>query len=212
MSTLDISNFKRTWISSDTHFGHANIIKYCNRPYSSAEEMDEDLIERHNKVVGPNDLYIHLGDVAFTGSDRISSIMNRLNGKKLLILGNHDHRKNLEFYFTEGVGEYLIITRGKKERYVLMHYPIESWDRKHHGVPHLHGHCHGTMDNSGLLRFDMGVDCWGMNPVNLEELNTLIKDKREVLLDQEYKERDLLFKQLYDRASKDELNSKTLDN
>ena len=204
MSTLDISSFKNTWVTSDTHFGHTNIIKYCNRPYENSEEMDEDIIKKHNSAVGPDDLVIHLGDVAFTGQDRINYLMSRLNGNKLLILGNHDHRKALGKFFNQGIFEYLVVSRGKKERYVLMHYPIESWDRKHHGVPHLHGHCHGTIDNSGLLRFDMGVDCWDMNPVNLEELNDIIKLKSSDLLNADYKGRDKLFKKLYERANKDE--------
>ena len=204
MSTLDISAFKNVWVTSDTHFGHANIIKYCNRPFANTEEMDEALIENHNELVGPDDLYINLGDVAFTGTDRISQIMNRLNGTKLLILGNHDHRKNLGAFFKQGIYEYLVLTRGKKERYVLMHYPIESWDRKFYNVPHLHGHTHGTVDNTGLLRFDMGVDCWDMKPVNLEALNQVIKTNREQLLTTTYEGRDVKFKALYDRAIKDE--------
>ena len=79
------------FIISDTHFGHEQIIKYCGRPFKSTKEMDEMLIKNWNEVVSNNDTIIHLGDVGFGKKAYIASIIKRLNGKKILIMGNHDN-------------------------------------------------------------------------------------------------------------------------
>lgn len=83
------------FVISDTHFGHNNIIKYCNRPYKTTEEMDWDMVERWNSVVTPQDKVYHLGDV-YMGCSReyIDNLLSKLNGKKRLILGNHDNGKD----------------------------------------------------------------------------------------------------------------------
>ena len=81
----------KVFIISDTHFGHASIIKYCNRPFSSVEEMDETMIKRWNETVSNNDIIIHLGDVGLSNKEYITNIIKRLNGKKILIMGNHDN-------------------------------------------------------------------------------------------------------------------------
>lgn len=81
------------WITSDTHFGHANIIQYCNRPFKDIEEMDETIIQNWNSVVKPGDKVYHLGDVYFGDGERFLSNFARLNGKKRLVIGNHDDIK-----------------------------------------------------------------------------------------------------------------------
>ena len=62
-----------------------------------------------------------------------------------------------------------------------MHFPIHSWNRQHHGSIHLHGHTHGSLDNSHLFRFDMGVDCWNMNPVSWDELQVAIAERKDLI-------------------------------
>ena len=79
------------FIISDTHFGHEQIIKYCGRPFKSTKEMDEMLIKNWNEVVSNNDTVLHLGDVGFGKKEYVASIIKRLNGKKILIMGNHDN-------------------------------------------------------------------------------------------------------------------------
>lgn len=87
------------FIISDTHFGHNNIIKYCNRPYENAEQMNEDIIKRWNETVGPNDIVIHCGDFCLGkgGRNRVADsakfYREKLNGKIILILGNHDDKR-----------------------------------------------------------------------------------------------------------------------
>ncbi len=81
----------RFW-TSDTHFGHEGILRFepVNRPFATVEEMNEVLVERWNAVVGPQDMVYHLGDVAMGKIADSLPVMSRLNGRKVLIPGNHD--------------------------------------------------------------------------------------------------------------------------
>lgn len=87
------SSDKKIWFTSDLHFGHRNIIKFCNRPWETVEEMDKALIENWNSVVGKNDIVFDLGDFAFAPNWRWKEIISQLNGKHYLILGNHEINK-----------------------------------------------------------------------------------------------------------------------
>lgn len=126
-----------TWIISDTHFGHDNIIKYCNRPFANAQEMDEILIQNWNSVVQTNHRVYHLGDVYFGGKGNCK-VLERLNGKKRLILGNHDDGKDpyLQKHFVD------IMAWEKLPFYglILTHMPIRfDLDKAQKNV---HGHIH----------------------------------------------------------------------
>lgn len=83
------------FFTSDTHFGHANIIRFCKRPFENVEEMNEVLIENWNKVVSDDDTVFHLGDFAFGGSNVWKEIIPRLKGHINLIIGNHEIMLNL---------------------------------------------------------------------------------------------------------------------
>ena len=80
----------KIFFTSDTHFTHNNIIKFCNRPFKDVEEMNQTLVDNWNKVVGPTDIIYHLGDFCFAGSAEWHSIIGQLNGRIHLILGNHE--------------------------------------------------------------------------------------------------------------------------
>lgn len=158
-----------TWITSDTHFGHRNIIEYCSRPFSSINEMDEALISCWNAVVKPNDTIYHLGD--FTLKKYADEYLDRLNGKILFIPGSHDYwLKKVDLNKYKGKLEILPQLYSIKlfgERIVLCHYPLASWEASFHGSLHFHGHSHGNMDQIPN-RFDVGVDCNDFYPHNLE--------------------------------------------
>ena len=83
-------NEPKIFFIGDMHFMHRNIIKYCNRPFSDIEDMTEKLIKNWNSVVGKNDIVYVVGDFALCGKQKIIEICQRLNGRKRLILGNHD--------------------------------------------------------------------------------------------------------------------------
>lgn len=127
------------FIISDTHFGHKNIIKYCNRPFENVEEMDKQLIKNWNEVVSKDDTVIHLGDVFLCGKEKAKTTMSQLNGKKILIKGNHDHWSD-EFYKSIGfdyVSKYPIVWNNF---YILSHAPLQMGQN----LPYLnlYGHVH----------------------------------------------------------------------
>lgn len=172
------------FFTSDTHFRHTNIIKYSNRPYANVQEMDEALIRNWNDKVGMNDTIYHLGD--FTFSDDAANILRRLNGKKHLILGNHDHNPRLEHGW-ESINHYKEVythVGGKKKCIILCHYGMRVWNKSHHGAWMLYGHSHGTLpDDPTLLSFDVGVDCWNYRPLHVSEVEQVMNKKTPKLPD-----------------------------
>ncbi len=85
------------FFTSDTHFGHANIIGYCRRPFDSVQEMDDAMVATWNSIVRPGDDVWHLGDFAH-GADakHVRAVFHRLNGRKRLVIGNHDRQETLD--------------------------------------------------------------------------------------------------------------------
>jgi calcineurin-like phosphoesterase family protein len=172
----------QTWFTSDLHFGHLNVIKYCNRPYATAEEMDEALISNWNSSVQYNDEVWVIGDVFFCQVDRAHQIMRRLNGSVHLIYGNHDkvirNQQPLQGCFasvTDGIKEINRVIDGEKMRIVMCHYPLLSWNRAIYGSLHLHGHVHSTTPTDGVARrYDVGVDANMYAPVSLQRVTSVL--------------------------------------
>jgi len=154
----------KIWFTSDTHFGHKNIIKYCNRPFSNVEEMNETFIANWNQVVSEKDTVYHLGD--FSMGNPIQ-YLKRLKGRIHLVRGNHDKPKD----FIGLVESFNCIKTLKCNNLyiVLCHYPLRSWDRKCHGSYHAYGHVHGT-EPKFCMSYDVGVDNNSYTPINLETL------------------------------------------
>jgi calcineurin-like phosphoesterase family protein len=178
----------RTLFTSDTHFGHANIILLSGRPFArdlngtlgvfkagfpDIELHDETLIRNWNEVVGPDDEVWHLGDI-FMGKKDPNFYFDRLNGHIHLITGNHD-KKALSirgrFASVDRVAEITVTEAGKKHDLFLSHYAHRVWNRSHHGVWHLYGHSHGSLpDDPNSLSLDIGVDCWNFTPVSIGQI------------------------------------------
>lgn len=158
------------FFTSDTHFGHVNIIKYCGRPFKDANEMDEALISYWNARVKPGDDVYHLGDFSFRSPE---PYLKRLNGRIHMIWGNHDHhsmrysKENHKPNFTS-VQFYKELHESKRVL-MLFHYSMRVWNGSHHGSYHLYGHSHGDLPGIGRS-FDIGVDANGYAPVLFEEV------------------------------------------
>ena len=165
-----------TWFSADHHFGHKNIIRFCNRPFASVEEMDSVLIDNWNSVVGPDDTVWYLGDFSLSGdAGRIQQLWGRLNGhvRCLTYPFHHDRRwQGKRYWSASGEIEFegQMVSLSIDRRYLhLCHFPLEIWDRKHYGAWHLHGHSHGKAPKMPG-RLDVGVDCWNYYPVSWEQV------------------------------------------
>lgn len=176
----------KIWITSDTHYGHKNIMKHCNRPFENVNEMDEKLIENWNSVVKNTDTVYHLGDFSFHRSDwrPDQHILARLHGTKHLIVGNHDSaqfmRKCQEWEsVTDGLLELSLPSstlgrEGSHLHFVLSHYPMREWNGFYHGSYHLFGHVHGKM-KPYCRSMDVGVDTNNFMPYSLDEIVDLLE-------------------------------------
>jgi len=157
------------YFTSDLHFNHTNILKYMphTRPHLDRDEMNEDIIERYNEVVKSKDETYILGDLFMAAKTKSIELLQRLNGRKHLIRGNHDHLKpHEEDKIFESARDYRIL-RYEGEKLVLFHFPIQEWEGCQHGNLHLHGHCHGNLEDFKPNRFDMGWDVW-RRPISIE--------------------------------------------
>lgn len=167
------------FFTSDTHFGHANVLKYDNRPFNSIEEHDRELEVRWNKTVGKNDVVFHIGDFSWYNhkSDN-EALLARLNGRKYLIAGNHDHKRTRSCEGWEVVTHYHEVTI-ENVRIVLSHYRMVVWNRSHFGSWMLHGHSHGTLPiNYDAMTLDVGCMIWDYAPVSFGKLQLEMKKHR----------------------------------
>ena len=178
---------RNRFFTSDLHLSHSNVIKYCNRPFKNVDEMNEQIIQRWNKVVTPQDIVYIIGDVTFE-KDEEKRIwhLNRLNGEKHLIRGNHDKiisGKTIKCFnsISDGLKEIKVPDidgPGGNQHIVMCHYPLLTWNKGHYGSWMLYGHAHGTLkEDPNARRFDVGVDCWNFTPVSYQQVKEKMAKK-----------------------------------
>lgn len=163
------------FFTADQHFNHANIIKFCSRPYTCVEEMDESLINNHNEVVSPNDVVIHAGDFTLIKNQKKihKNYIHRLNGQHVFLEGSHDYwlkntsRKNI--WGKEFDNDIYI---------VVCHYAMRVWHRSHFNSWQLFGHSHGNLPPIGK-QHDIGVDNNNFYPVSFEEIAEIMKHRED---------------------------------
>ena len=186
----------KIYLTSDTHFFHDNIRRFCNRPFSSLEDMDKTMIENWNKVVPQDGLVFHLGDFAWGGYQAWKKVREQLNGDIILIKGNHD-RKNgpqsqqqYDGLFKYTAQQMFIEIEGRK--LYLNHVPFLCYDGVYRDKEGLVFQCHGhvhlsnvTERNTGKdcsrcldmlfpTQYDVGVDFNDFTPISWNELNQKI--------------------------------------
>tara|TARA_R110000824_G_scaffold12226_6_gene53541 strand:- start:7889 stop:8506 length:618 start_codon:yes stop_codon:yes gene_type:complete len=184
--------FDEIAISADPHFGHANIIGLCNRPFQTITEHDNTIVQRHNERVSENALYINLGDLGFRCSPwYISKKIRELNFKKMIVLlGNHDKplrqavkKGMLDDLLNDGslevvggrtaIEDQSLITAKMMEignqRVIIGHYSYRSWPNAFRNSWHLFGHSHSNLDPY-YRSFDVGVDTNDYYPYKWEEI------------------------------------------
>jgi calcineurin-like phosphoesterase family protein len=193
------------FFTSDTHFGHANIIKYCSRPFSNYEEMDSAIIKNWNNVVGDTDVVFHLGDLALGPSERWDHILKSLNGYKIFVVGNHDRifqgekeRQRLKWdekyheWFDEVYDNYEGLRLENGTVVNLSHFPYqgdshdgdryEQYRLTDDGTPLIHGHTHENKiltrtEKNRTLQIHVGMDAFDYTPVSEDQVITLIESQ-----------------------------------
>ena len=154
---------RNIWVISDTHFWHANIIKYCDRPFADVKEMNDVMVERWNSVVKEQDIVYHLGDVYFGKEGR--DVISKLNGHKRLILGNHDNGKdqNLLKHFEKIMMWRMFPDLGLLFTHVPVHFSsLQRFDKEGNpsgNLRNVHGHVH----KNSVKMFETR---WATEPVN----------------------------------------------
>lgn len=168
----------KTWITSDLHFGHTNIMKFCpdtRGHFTDVAHMHEEMVRTWNETVQVGDLVYILGDVAFMPAADAAKILNKLNGSKILVEGNHDVKTLKDATFRQcfkEIHKYLEINyNGSKV--VMFHYPISEWNQMHRGAVHFYGHLHNNP--SGLEKYrarNAAWDCTGNIVTLMDDLVT----------------------------------------
>ncbi len=157
------------FFTADHHFGHANIIPQCRRPFNDVREMDEAMVERWNAVVKARDDIWHVGDFAYRAfSEATDRTFRRLHGRKRLIIGNHDRQSTRALPWAEPPA-HLAVLKEAGSRIVLCHYGLRVWPSMHHGTISLYGHSHGRLPGHSRA-LDVGVDNWDFFPVSIDQI------------------------------------------
>lgn len=182
------------YLISDTHFGQQSIIPYCKRPFSSVEDMNNKLIENWNNTVTENDTVYFLGDLSFCKTEQTRDICNRLNGYKIIILGNHDRDKSSKYYREIGFNE--VFENPTKLYYTDNNFNIRSVLLSHEPQYisnkdfNIHGHIHDSKieneypDMSPANHLCVCVERIDYRPISLKEikekyLNNFFNDRKE---------------------------------
>lgn len=162
------------YFTSDLHLGHPGIIKIKQRPFSSVQEMNEFLIKNYNSVVRKTDKVYLLGDLChYLPVEQASRMIAQLNGRKILIRGNHD--KKYEPQLFEEIHDFATASF-QGTCFVMMHYPMLAWPKERKGSIQLHGHLHESQEYNllnrelGILRYDVGVDANQFYPVSVNQI------------------------------------------
>lgn len=186
------------YFSSDWHLGHANIIKYDNRPFKTVDEMDAAIIKNICSTLKAGDALYFLGDFAFVrDANRLEELMKTFAwtaANLYFIKGNHDGRDTIRLYEKYGtyLGEQKKIkildedAQDGKQEIVLNHYRMDVWDKSHHGSWHLHGHSHHTLPERPTARcIDIGINGKGYDyhPLSYEQVKKYMKEKTFVPID-----------------------------
>ena len=183
---------EKMFFTSDTHFCHSNIIKYCKRPFANIAENDEEIIRRWNEKVPEDGIVFHLGDVAFGDPERVDNILERLNDTIYLVIGNHDWRRivNNHKWRFEMMTQQINMKIGKRH-IILNHYPMLAFSgawRGEDATYQLFGHVHTSpYTDEGLdqqrmkylftSQYDVGVDNNNFTPVSWKEVDQIINNQ-----------------------------------
>lgn len=175
----------KLFFTADSHFGHANIIKFeaGHHSFSTIEEHDETIIENWNRKVPEDGLVYHLGDFAFASKSKIRELVDQLNGDIVLLLGNHDYNirgQVLNSFHSIEKDVYISVrddeAKGEYQKISMFHYPQISWNGAFHGAWCLHGHTHQNCYENGKL-LNVGLVNHNYEVLSYDEIKTIMLNK-----------------------------------
>lgn len=187
--TIRHTELDKYFWTADLHFFHKAILKFheARSGFHNVDDMNDFLVQKWNYVVPKDGRTFILGDVSFGKPDETIEVLERLNGSKVLIVGNHD------FYMTKEVQTCFAdvhlyaecdvrLQSGFVQRMTMCHFPLRSWNKMHHGSWNLHGHSHGSMEPIGK-QLDVGVDCHNLYPLSYNDIHWHMLQKKVVKVD-----------------------------
>ena len=174
-----------TYFTADWHLFHANIIKYCKRPFEDSSKMNRTILDNMNSRITENDWLYFLGDMALVYDEK--HLIYWLDGLRCrnicFIKGNHDKTASKisnRFFWYKDIAE----IRVQDQPIVLCHYSMNTWNRSHRGSWHLYGHSHGTLpDNPNSMSMDVGVDTNNFFPYSFDDIKKRMAKKTFVSID-----------------------------
>jgi calcineurin-like phosphoesterase family protein len=197
---IKLEEGQKVWFTSDLHFGHKNVIRFCDRPFEDIKAMNMGLISNWNEVVSDNDIVFVLGDTFwFNDSQTIKRFLSEMNGKDIyLIPGNHcdfDHYYRVDDPRIHLCQDIVVVwleaeNRWPKKKYEiwLCHYPLMTWSHRENGTYQLFGHIHSKpggrpegLDQDLPLHWnqmDVGCDYWDYYPVSFENAIKYMEQKK----------------------------------
>jgi len=164
----------KRFLIADLHYGHKNIIDYESRPFENTHEMDKILTENWNKTIGKNDKVYVLGDFSFSNATIIKSILEKLNGYKILVMGNHDRGHSVSWWLGAGFNEVSENPIIVDDFYMLSHEPL--YINKNMPYANIFGHVHGSplYQDYSSNSFCVSVERINYTPINFDEVKRLI--------------------------------------
>lgn len=192
---INLTDAQKLFFTSDLHFGHRNIIRFCSRPVRDERHMKEVLIENWNRVVGEKDIVVDLGDLCWFDSNKeIQKIYNQLNGKIFQQMGNHDSERGFRempkhVTLVDDITMYWITLPDDPTVYEVTasHFPLMTWPgRGRRKSINLFGHIHtcsttNSTDFDGNLplwkeqQYDVGTDNNGLTPIEFRDILKILK-------------------------------------
>lgn len=190
---INMRRGQKVFFTSDTHFGHKNILKFCNRPFENIKQHNEALVQYWNETVGPNDIIFHLGDFFwFNSRTETLKLIKQLNGQIYVVPGNHDTINQFEYCLRDLPNFHLIsdvacvfLTNydsnqpGKSIEIYLSHFVLSTWSHRDRKAINLFGHIHSgplanvDFDDDIPLRsyqYDVGCDNNNYRPIEIREI------------------------------------------
>ncbi len=171
------------FFTADQHYGHKNIIEYCNRPFKDENEMDEEQIAKHNEVVGKNDTVINAGDFCWLKAYKSNtfhdarSYISRLNGHQIFLRGDHDKWMSARASHFHDIWSNMM-DKKNDEFLVVCHYAMHTWARSHYNSWHLYAHSHKDLNLPGK-RHCISVENTNYYPLSFDQIKEIMAKKED---------------------------------